>query len=325
MRSWIAISALATTAAVISISSGCTSTSPAKSKGASAEASDGTAVSKLSAEDQKAFEEYRAEVELGRNMAGRLLQFYGSVGDDKLTGYVNQVGTYVGSYSDYPERKYMFDVLDSDSVNAFACPGGYILVTKGALRLAETEAELGMILGHEVAHVGKKHMFNTLKTMSQKEMAEKSKATENERSSDPTLTTRKRPEPEESEAGKALAKYMSGGSAGFSILQAAKAGMNVMLEKGLDKDLEFEADHEGVKYGVRSGYEPLALWNFLERLKQKKKSLNMKVIESTHPKADERQERIITLLREMKAKDITGADGKARFEKAKARIPKEKA
>jgi len=294
----------------------CTS-APKKSQESAA------AESKLSAEDQKLLDEYRAELELGRNMAGRLLQFYGTLGDDRLTAYINQVGGYVGSYSDYPERRYMIEILDSDTVNAFACPGGYILLTKGALHLADTEAELGMILGHEVAHVGRKHMFNTLRRMTAKEMEDAAKEAEkNGGKGDQNLETRKRPEPEESEAGKVLAKYLAGSSgAGFSILQAAKAGMSVILEKGLDKELEFEADHEGVKYAIRSGYEPRAMLNFLERLKSRKKSLNMKVLETTHPKIEDRQSKIQSLLAQMNAKEIVGASGKARYEKYKERLP----
>ena len=77
---------------------------------------------KLSESEAKAMDEYRAEVEVGRNMAGRLLGYYGIIDDDKLVAYVNQVGNYVASYSDFPERKYMFAILKHESVNAFACP-----------------------------------------------------------------------------------------------------------------------------------------------------------------------------------------------------------
>ena len=64
----------------------------------------------------------------------------------------------------------MFDILNTEEINAFACPGGYILISKGALRHAENEAELAHVLAHEVAHVGKKHMYDTLKSMTPEEM-----------------------------------------------------------------------------------------------------------------------------------------------------------
>src|SRR5690606_11185790 len=73
----------------------------------------------LSAEEQKALDEYKAELELGRNMAGRLLQYFGQIENAELIRYINVVGNYVGQYSDSPERSYMFSVLNTETVNAF--------------------------------------------------------------------------------------------------------------------------------------------------------------------------------------------------------------
>jgi predicted Zn-dependent protease len=283
---------------------------------------------KLTPEDQQKLEDYKAEVELGRNMAGRLLQYYGTYGDEGGIAYVNQVGNYVASYGDYPDRKYMFAVLDTDAVNAFACPGGYILVTLGTLRSAKTEAELAAILGHEAAHVGKQHMFNTLKAMEQRELDKFEK--ENEKKGQVKVPyeakVRERPKPETKSELASLVLRMSGagGGAVFSALQAAKAGMSVIMEKGLDKKLEFEADHEGVKYAIRAGYDPKAMIAFLDRLEKKKKALNMKVLSKTHPSIKERKERIEELLTEMKASEIIGADGKERFQDFAKNLPASK-
>lgn len=273
---------------------------------------------KLSKEDQKTLNEYKEEINLGRNMAGRLLQFYGTYGDEELIRYVNQVGNYVASYGDFPDRRYMFSILDSETINAFACPGGYILLTLGSIRLAKNEAELAMILGHEIAHVGKKHMITTLRNMGEKQrQAEASKVDRKgsgKKGESFSVRVRKRPVAKESETGAAIARYLSGNSA-FSILQAAKAGMSVILEKGLDKELEYEADQEGVKYAIRAGYNPVALSNFLSRLQKRKKSKKQKdsVMDKTHPKITERKGRITKLLKTMDAKAIVGADGSKRF------------
>ncbi|MEZ4742055.1 MAG: M48 family metallopeptidase [Bdellovibrionota bacterium] len=262
-------------------------------------------------------------------MAGRLLQYYGSFGNQEMIGYINQVASYVASYGDYPERKYMIAVLDSDVVNAFACPGGYILVTLGTLRAAVDEAELAMILGHEVAHVGKQHMFNTLKAMKERELEKEANESDKKKKKSKAYietTVRERPKPEsKSELATLITRYAGGATnAGFGILQAAKAGMSVIMEKGLDKKLEFEADHEGVKYAIRAGYEPRALLKFLKRLQKKKKNLDMKVLSKTHPKISERRKRISGLLKEMKASEIVGASGKDRFMKHKDLLPEPK-
>lgn len=278
----------------------------------------------LSKAEQDQVDEYKAEVEIGRNMAGRLLQYYGVVNNTPLINYVNKVGNYVSTYSDFPDRRYMFQIIDSDEVNAFACPGGYILVTSGTLRLAKNEAELASILGHEVAHVGLKHMFNTLKTMDEKEMNKASKEVSESKQKDVAVDVRKRPEAEESAFGSLVARYLAGGGAGLSIVKAASAGMNVILTKGLDKKLEYEADHEGVKYAVNAGYAPFAMPAFLGRLEKNKKKLHTKTLEKTHPSAKDRIKRIATLLEQMNAAKIAGAYGTSRYLENKVSLPKPK-
>jgi beta-barrel assembly-enhancing protease len=275
----------------------------------------------LTDKERKALVEYRAEVEIGRDMAGRLLSFYGTVEGDNLIGYINQVGSYVGSYSDAPDRRYMFAILESESVNAFACPGGYILLTLGTLRAAKNEAELAAVLGHEVAHVGKEHMLKTLKSMDKKKLEENAKAGEKASAQSQGVRMRKRPKVEATGVGAAVAKYLSStAGAGINILQAAKAGMNLILEKGLDKKLEYEADHEGVKYAIRAGYAPRAMLAFLSRA-QAKQSASVERLEKTHPSMGKRKSRIKKLLVKLNAKEIIGAKGTKRLKKMKKWLP----
>jgi predicted Zn-dependent protease len=275
---------------------------------------------KLTKEEKQFLDDYKAEVEVGRNMAGRLLAFYGEYLDEGLTNYLNQVGRHVADNGDYPDRRYMIAILDADSPNAFACPGGYILVTRGVIQSAENEAEIAAILGHEAAHVGKQHMFKTLKTINQEKLAKQDAEAASRRRPDKFSRARARPVPEASDAGSAIAKYlMTSSGAGLGILQAAKAGMGLLLEKGLDKDMEFEADREGVKYAIRAGYEPKALDRFLARLaEQKKKNNDKTVMDVTHPAIPDRRKEIAAVLQKMKAEEIIGAVGKDRYDLARA-------
>lgn len=288
--------------------------------------------------DQQKLDEFRAELEIGRNMAGRLLQFYGTQRDETLLGYVNQVGAYVGGYSEFPERRYMFEILDSDIVNAFACPGGYILITSGAIRHAQTEAELAGVLAHEVAHVGKKHMLDKLRGMSKDELEKASELAAKKLELPETVLVRERPKPEDNVLGDVLAKYLSGGAGGLNIVKAAGAGMAVMLEQGLGAEKEYEADAHGVRYAVAAGYDPGALNQYICRLKKK----NAKgkclletggkngpkdaktILDRTHPPVADRIANINKVLSELDADKIYGAVGKKRFAKYKSRIPDSK-
>ena len=291
--------------------SACTSTKSADATGPS-----------LTKEEQQFIDDYKAEVGVGRNMAGRLVAFYGEYFDPGLTEYINQVGRYVASNGDYPDRRYMFAVLDADSPNAFACPGGYILVTRGVIKSAQNEAELAAILGHESAHVGKQHMFKTLKNMNKQDVEKAEAEVASRKRPDKFSRARARPVAQEDETGSALAKLMMTASgAGLGILQAAKAGMGLLLEKGLDKEMEFEADREGVKYAIRAGYEPKALDQFLARLAEtKKKNSDKTVMDVTHPAIADRRKAIAVVLSKMSANEIIGAVGKDRFDAGRATL-----
>ena len=255
---------------------------------------------KYSEEEVRLIVRAKKEMEIGRSMAGRLLRFYGVYEDRELVRYLNEIGNYVASQSPYSERRFMFDILNTEEVNAFACPGGYILVTLGAIRNARSEAELAAILAHEIAHVGKEHMLNKLVSMSEAEMEGKDKQ---EKNIPKALAVRKRPDPKKSAAGAMLAKYIGGSVAGLNALQAAKAGMSIILEKGLGAEVEFEADAMGAELAVESGYAPYALTDYLCRMhikrgykkehcfagrKPKKKAKFETILDKTHPSIPKR-------------------------------------
>ena len=295
----------------------------AESESKSADVAKAAEAPQLSKEEERKLGEFRAELDIGRNMAGRLVAYYGEFNDEPLNGYLNLVGNYVAQQGPFADRRYMIKLLNSESVNAFACPGGYILVTMGALRQAENEAELAAILGHESAHVGNRHMMKTLLSMDKEKLDQAAKASTSKPDPSMAFRMRKRVQvTEQSEAAKTLVRYLGSTSvAGLSIIAAAKAGLGLMLEKGLDHKLEFEADQEGVKYAVAAGYDPKALSNFLGRLVARQKILNTKTLEKTHPKPAERRARVDQLLVQMKADTITGAKGVERFATMQQRMP----
>ena len=143
----------------------------------------------------------------------------------RVTKYVSLVGNLLAKASSRPDLKWEFIVLDTDGVNAFAAPGGFVHITKGALGLIKNEAELAGVLGHEIAHITKKHTVNAI---------QKNKAIK--------MTTE--------EVG-------AKGSAYYSKL--ADAAYDNIVEQGFDRGDEDDADQEGVRLANKVGYNPAGL------------------------------------------------------------------
>ena len=103
------------------------------------------------------------EIELGADVSAKIRERFGVVQDPAVHKYVALVGTVLTEQTTRPKLPWTFIVLDTDGVNAFAAPGGYVHITRGALGLIKTEAELAGVLGHEIAHVAQKHTVNAIR------------------------------------------------------------------------------------------------------------------------------------------------------------------
>ena len=103
------------------------------------------------------------EQELGKQVSERIRARYGVVQDAAVHRYVNLVGVALAQGSTRPNLPWTFIVLDTDGVNAFASPGGIVHITRGALGLIKSEAELAGVLAHEIGHVAHKHTVNAIK------------------------------------------------------------------------------------------------------------------------------------------------------------------
>jgi predicted Zn-dependent protease len=98
-------------------------------------------------------------------VAAQVFQSYPPLDQPEANAYVNLLGQSLAVFSDRPETfgGYHFLLLDSDEINAFAGPGGLILVTRGMLRCCESEDELAAVLAHEICHVEQKHGLSAIK------------------------------------------------------------------------------------------------------------------------------------------------------------------
>ena len=197
------------------------------------------------------------EIALGREITGSLLGAAPLVKDEALQKYVNQVGRWVASQSERADLPWKFGVIDSADLNAFAAPGGYVLLTKGLYQKIQSEAQLAGVLGHEIAHIVKKHQLKVL----QKQQL----------------------------LGYGASKL--GGLFGKKDKLAKKAistGAEVSA-RGLDKEAEFEADRMGLTLAYRAGYDAYGLPDVLQTIGHTNKSdSSVALLFKTHPSPDER-------------------------------------
>ena len=200
------------------------------------------------------------EVAIGRQAAGNLLGAAPLVNDLKLQQYVNQVGRWVASQSDRPNLNWHFGVIDSLDINAFAAPGGYILVTKGLYRMLRDESELAGVLAHEIGHVMKQHH---LKLLQQQQLLE---------------------------AGSKILKDTLGDNEYAQKLIGTGAEL---FARALDKRAEFEADRIAVVLAARAGYDPFGLPVVLQDIGQvAKDDGTVALLFKTHPPPQERLEEL---------------------------------
>src|SRR5256885_606615 len=94
---------------------------------------------------------------MGESVAMAVTTQYPIVKDEKLNQYVTLVGLTLAARSSRPDANWLFAVIDTDEVNAFSGPDGYILVTRGAIRQMQDESQLAGVLAHEMTHVLEKH------------------------------------------------------------------------------------------------------------------------------------------------------------------------
>jgi predicted Zn-dependent protease len=105
------------------------------------------------------------EIALGKETDAQIRIQYGVYDDSLLNEYVKKVGTTMIPHTHRPHLPYHFAVLDTPVVNAFAVPGGYVYVTRGILALMNSEAELAVVLGHELGHINARHSVRRISKM----------------------------------------------------------------------------------------------------------------------------------------------------------------
>src|SRR5262245_15535681 len=183
----------------------------------------------------------KTEIEIGKKAKEEIVKEYGFYKDLDWQIYLDQVGQKVAKCSDRPGLAYDFTILDTDILNAFAVPGGFVFVTRGMLMELKDEAELAVVLGHEITHIAAWHGL---------EMLQKAGLLG-------TLTA----------LGVIGGAVVGAGEAAIALAQAASVYENLYL-LGYGRKYELEADQYGVCYAARAGYDPEAAYTFFSRLNE---------------------------------------------------------
>lgn len=209
--------------------------------------------------------DYPTERTIGESLALEGLQRFGNpVKNEALQRYVNLVGNAVAGNSKRSTIPYQFAVLESPVQNAFAVPGGVIFVSKALVSILDDEAELAAVLAHEVGHVAAKH---ALKSTQRAQLI--------------------------SGVGTITAASV-GGDKGKKLASTIGDMQAVLFDKGLDKEMEYEADLAAMESTYRTGYDPSAMIRVLEKLQKLEASSKDKKGSwfSTHPPLSERIARL---------------------------------
>ena len=209
------------------------------------------------------------EQALGANVSERIRARFGVVQDAGVHRYISLVGTALAQGSTRPALPWTFIVLDTDGVNAFAAPGGYVHVTRGALALIKSEAELAGVLGHEIIHITEKHTVRAIQKNQAVQMG--------------------------------AAETLSGSAALMDRVVAAV--YDNIVERGFGRAEENESDEEGVALANKTGYAPNGLITFLTTLKDRnKESTEKRGLFASHP---EMQDRLDRIKRQIASKKLT--------------------
>lgn len=201
------------------------------------------------------------EINIGKQAAVELEQKYGLYNNQKELVRINKIGKKIVEVCDRKNLPYSFKILNTDTVNAFCCPGGFIYITKGLLNLGVSEDELACVLAHETAHAVKRHAVKQI------------------------------------ESSMGIGVLLNLLSKGQSQRQLTYQVMQILLSRGYSRESEYEADENGCWYAFTALYDAHAMLGFLNRLKNLEGSGKMSIgLFSTHPDTDGRIQRIKSYL-----------------------------
>lgn len=208
----------------------------------------------------------RAELEKGKELHAEMLQEQQVYQNAELQAYVNKVGQRLAAISHRPDLEYVFTIIDSPEINAFALPGGYVYINRGLMTFLTTEDQLAAVLGHEIGHITARH------------------------------AVRQQTAGRATNVAATVASVASVIATGTSVLGDTASLFGGALVSGYGREMELEADGLGAEYLAKAGYDPNAMVEVIGVLKNHedfmKKTSNRAPayhgLFATHPRNDAR-------------------------------------
>jgi len=198
------------------------------------------------------------EILVGKEAAAVLLGAVPLVDNEPVQKDLNRVAHWLALHNERSHLPWKFGLLESDDINAFAAPGGYVFVTRGLMMQMESEAELAATLAHEMVHVLEKHHLDAVQKGAKMELAISMLGSNS--------NAKKREK-----------------------LQRISSGFKELYSRGLSKEDEYQADRMGLVIAARAGYDPYGLPAVLQNLQaMNPQSQSLALMFKTHPTPSQR-------------------------------------
>lgn len=217
------------------------------------------------------------EVDMGSQYAAQIAQQLPLISDPEIVRYINVLGDSIAGLTSRADLDWHFYVVNSDEVNAFAVPGGYIYVNRGLIARATKMDELAGVLGHEIGHVVQRHSIKQM---------EKAQGTN---------------------IGITLACVLTGVCGAPGAGDAINLGANALFAKFSRSD-EMQADEEGFKYVMKAGIDPQGIVTMFQTLIRERQARPAGVAAwfATHPLEEDRIADVQNLINQVPAAQRTG-------------------
>lgn len=225
-------------------------------------------VNPVTGKKQVVFISEEQEIAMGKEADPQILQQFGLYEDKELQEFITTQGNKMAAVSHRPDLDYHFRIVDSEVLNAFAVPGGYVYFTRGIMAHFNNEAEFAGVLGHEIGHITARHSVIQQRNQLLAQVGLM--------------------------AGIVIAPELA------DFAQAASQGLGLLFLK-FGRDDERESDRLGVEYSTRIGYDAQEMAGFFATLERKSKETGtdeLPTFLSTHPSPADRNVTVAKLAAE---------------------------